>query len=377
AEQSFWYIGFISDALMHYLLLEDREQIPQDVKFRIEQLFDFINEMTLPNGFYPDFGDRDDGYVSRQHGDSGETRFLNLLRIGSHYFGRFDWLKETAQGESVFRGRDARESAEFVQPSVEQFVFSNTPHLKTYHDGGMTVMNQGKGRLLFRHAPLGLAPTYGHGHADALAVIFYWDNVPVLIDLGSGQYNGDQQVRNYFRSTIAHNTVEICGENQADMLGPFMWRKSYLTQCLEASSSPVMTAEAIHDGYLEKFSIQHCRKIVWREKNHIEIYDKFDGPGGVGMRGGFHLGEACLGVERKDNVIVGNFNKFDFLIAFPEHFVLQIYYGSDEPFLGWRSTIYGQWEPIHSVIFNSKITVDCQYRIDFRVMTHRPGRWLA
>lgn len=72
-------------------------------------------------------------------------------------------------------------------------------------------MKWSKGRLLFRHAQLGLEPTYGHGHADALSILFYWDNTPVLIDLGSGQYNGNQAIRNFFRSTTAHNTIEIGG----------------------------------------------------------------------------------------------------------------------------------------------------------------------
>ena len=91
----------------------------------------------------------------------------------------------------------------------------------------MTVMQWNKGKLLFRHSRLGLDNTYGHGHADALSVLFYWDEIPILIDLGSGQYNGDQAIRGFFRSTIAHNTVEIGGENQAEILGPFMWKESY------------------------------------------------------------------------------------------------------------------------------------------------------
>jgi hypothetical protein len=42
--------------------------------------------------------------------------------------------------------------------------------------------------------------------------------IPVLIDLGSGQYNGNQDIRNFFRSTIAHNTVEIGEESQAKIV---------------------------------------------------------------------------------------------------------------------------------------------------------------
>ena len=120
-----------------------------------------------------------------------------------------------------------------LNPSVQ-------PEIKTYHDGGMTLMKWGKGDLLFRHARLGFGNTCGHGHADALSILFSWQNVPVLIDLGSGQYNGDQAIRNFFRSTIAHNTVEIGGKNQAKMLGPFMWEQSYETMLKEAGKTPIL-----------------------------------------------------------------------------------------------------------------------------------------
>ena len=78
--------------------------------------------------------------------------------------------------------------------------------------------------------------------------------MPVLIDPGSGQYNADQNIRNYFRSTIAHNTIEVGGANQAKILGPFMWDKSYQTRLEKVGSSSDLWARANHDGYLEVFS---------------------------------------------------------------------------------------------------------------------------
>ena len=140
-------------------------------------------------------------------------------------------------------------------------VSSDTPQLKTYSDGGMTLMKWGKGRLLFRHARLGLGNTCGHGHADALSVLFSWNNIPVLIDLGSGQYNGNQDIRNFFRSTIAHNTIEIGRESQAKIVGPFLWEKAYETCLTEAEKTPSFFAEAYHTGYKERFGIIHKRRI--------------------------------------------------------------------------------------------------------------------
>lgn len=366
-EQSFWYLGFVIDALLHYLMLEEREKIPEDVKDRIEQSLDFVSEVILPDGSFPDFGDRDDGCVSRYHGDPSKKRFLNLLSIGCCYFDRHDWLLNVNKDECFCKSVRDTPGQSIQQSDEKQVSFKDKSYVNSYHDAGITALRRGKGRLFFRHAPLGMPPTYGHGHADALSILFYWDNIPVLIDLGSGQYNANQDIRDYFRSTIAHNTVEICGKSQADMLGPFMWDKSYTAQMVSSSLSPVLMAEARHDGYLEKYSIQHYRKIVWRDNKHIEIHDEFIGQADLGMRGGFHLDPACLGVKCKENKIIADFGRFDFIISFPGDFDVQVYHGSCDPFMGWKSTIYGQWEPIYSVVFNSRIAGDYKYKIDFFV----------
>ena len=243
--------------------------------------------------------------------------------------------------------------------SNDPIVSSDTPHLKTYFDGGMTLMKWGKGRLLFRHARLGLGNTCGHGHADALSVLFSWDNTPVLIDLGSGQYNGNQDIRNFFRSTIAHNTVEIGGENQANIIGPFLWEKSYETRLTGTEKTPSLFAEAYHTGYEERFTIVHKRRVewLWLTPYHLEIGDVFSGFGGVRCKGAFHLG-ACMAISNKENSVHAEFDDFIFSISFPPDFTVDIFHASDRPFMGWRSTIYGAWEPIYSIIFSFQLSED-------------------
>jgi len=225
-------------------------------------------------------------------------------------------------------------------------------------------MKWGKGRLLFRHGPLGLGNTCGHGHADALSVLFCWDEVPVLIDIGSGQYNVDQAIRNFFRSTIAHNTVEIDGKNQARMLGPFMWEKSYETKLEEAKESPILYAKASHNGYMDDLSITHTREVEWLAPNQLEIRDSFPGSDEQPIRGAFHLGD-CRNVTQEKNSVEADFGDFIFLLSLPPEFTVKVYYGSKYPFLGWRSTIYGKWKPIHSILFSSNLQREYSYKINF------------
>ena len=43
------------------------------------------------------------------------------------------------------------------------------------------------------------------------------------MDPGTYCYHGEPEWRSYFRSTLAHNTLEIDGQDQAVEAGPFMW----------------------------------------------------------------------------------------------------------------------------------------------------------
>ncbi len=367
-EQCFWYLGFVLDAVFHYFLLEDREKIPEDVWERVEKVLEFVDEMILPNGSFPDYGDRDDGYVFRLHSKYGESPFPGLLNIGAYFYKRPAWqrdYKEDKNRLAFWTGKDSLCAIKNGEGN-DQKVFSEEPHLKTYPDGGMTLMKWNKGKLFFRHSLLGLGNTCGHGHADALSVLFSWGEIPVLIDLGSGQYNGDQDVRNFFRSTIAHNTVEVGRKNQTKILGPFMWENSYQTKLEKTQVSSSLSAVASHNGYMDNFLISHTREVSWIASDEIQIHDKFTGPGGLPIRGAFHLGP-CQSINQEKDVINADFGGFLLSLYFPSKFSLSIYFGSKFPFMGWRSTIYGKWEPIHSVIYSSRLQINDSYEIVLRV----------
>lgn len=374
-EQSFWYLGFVIDALFHYVLLEDRSEIPAQVWERIEKSLEFMNDLVLPDGSFPDYGDRDDGFAFRMGSSYGESPFPGLLNIGSVFFNRPEWRRDTCEGNkrlAFWTGRRF-DNVAISNKTLGSSGCPDYPIVKEYKDGGMTLMLWGHGRLLFRHAPLGLASTFGHGHADALSVLFYWKNTPVLVDLGSGQYNGDQSIRNYFRSTIAHNTVEIGGENQSRILGPFMWDKSYNATMNDARAkvdvSSICCAEASHDGYLDEFSVIHTRRVSWLKPNNLVICDSFTGRDGVGLRGAFHLG-CSHSVVQKGNTIEAQYDEFSISFVFPTNLSVKTYNGSNEPFIGWKSTVYGNWTPIDSIVFTGVTQESSSFRIEL-VITER------
>ena len=94
-EQSFWYLGFVLDAILMYLLMEDRSKVSHEIENRLIKALEFLNEMTDSQGRFPDYGDRDDGFCFRIDDDYKEPPFPGLLNLGSFFLDRSEWKKNT------------------------------------------------------------------------------------------------------------------------------------------------------------------------------------------------------------------------------------------------------------------------------------------
>jgi hypothetical protein len=110
------------------------------------------------------------------------------------------------------------------------------------------------------HGPLGFLSVAAHGHADALALEVRCGGVDVLADPGTYCYHGEREWRTYFRSTLAHNTLELGGVSQSVDGGPFLWLRTTPTQMLRVDgldSGPKAVWEAEHGGY-RRLSLPPC-----------------------------------------------------------------------------------------------------------------------
>lgn len=54
----------------------------------------------------------------------------------------------------------------------------------------------------------------GHAHCDQLAVVFSTKGRDFIVDRGTGIYTPDSEMRNEFRATASHNTIQINGWEQ-------------------------------------------------------------------------------------------------------------------------------------------------------------------
>ena len=100
--------------------------------------------------------------------------------------------------------------------------------------------------------PHGFLSTAAHAHADALSIEVRHGGVEILADPGTYCYHGEPEWRSYFRSTIAHNTIELGGRDQSRSGGPFLWvrhARDRVVDVVAGADGEIESWTAEHDGY--------------------------------------------------------------------------------------------------------------------------------
>jgi uncharacterized heparinase superfamily protein len=100
-----------------------------------------------------------------------------------------------------------------------------------------------------------------HAHADTLSCLVHVDGVPLLVDSGTSTY-APGPVRDYERSTAAHNTVEIDGTDSTEVWGAFRAaRRARVGEVIARENGCALTVSTAHDGYrrLSGHPVHHRR----------------------------------------------------------------------------------------------------------------------
>ena len=184
-----------------------------------------------------------------------------------------DVLARMTAWASIMAGPDGR--LPLLNDSWEGPAISHGgPELSVLRESGYVVLRHGEDQLVFDCGPLCPRHLPAHAHADALSVVVWLDGVPVIIDRGSGSYTGT--IRECSRSTRAHNTVEIGGEDQCVFFGDF--RAARLPRVAEAGvehHGEVTVVCSAHDGYRRlPVPAQHTRSVVWWPHHGVVLLDR-------------------------------------------------------------------------------------------------------
>ena len=234
-----------------------------------------------------------------RQGDSDEGRALlldapaanswpSLLALAEALVGRLDWWPQTpadaasvlvgslTSAKSHIDGRPARRPWRFADAGLTLLRTTGEEEIWCRCDGG----------------PHGYLSIAAHAHADALSVEVRCAGVEIIADPGTYCYHGERAWRSYFRSTIAHSTLELDGRSQSSEGGPFMWVHHARAQEVEViDDGDIATWTAEHDGYsvLDPPALHRRSVLLDRASRSIDIVDQIEG-GSHDLRLAFHIG---------------------------------------------------------------------------------------
>jgi hypothetical protein len=324
----------------------------------------------------PRQGDGDDGRALLLDAPEPDS-WASLLAIGDALFGRLGWWPPTAADvASRIISSLAGTSHDFRSRPVtrpSQFAAAGITLLRTDGDGGPEIWCRCDG------GPHGYLSIAAHAHADALSVELRYGGVDILADPGTYCYHGEPAWRSYFRSTIAHNTIELGGQDQSSDGGPFLWVRHANGREIEvADDGEIASWTAEHDGYLSLQPPAHHRRSVRldRATRSVDILDEIGG-GSHDLRLAFHLGPDVQAELMGSDA----FLRWPYAatpgtarLELPRQLRWSLHLGETDPILGWYSCGLGRLTTAYTLIGRGRSAPHAVFRTQLHFLDSRAGQ---
>ncbi|MBK8970403.1 MAG: alginate lyase family protein [Hahellaceae bacterium] len=367
-EQAISYQQFVYDFLGFAGLCGKAHgsDFPRQYWANLERMAEFLASVMDCSGNVPMIGDADDGYVNRLDPTLDFCPYQSILMTSAVLFDRADLAAKCHHQDHKtlwLTGRSVKLSPE---GNAGQ---SPRPFLKkNFHEGGYHILGSdfdtpAEVRIVMDTGPLGYLGIAAHGHADALTFVLSSKGEEVLIDPGTYAYHTQKKWRNYFRGTLAHNTLTIDGENQSVIGGNFMWLDKAETQHLKTvSDSEHDLVSASHNGYMRlKSPATHRRTLTYHKKTRIlEVVDLIESSGPHMITICWHFPEWYEVEATPDGHLICQ-GKHNSVTLTPEFKMndLKLVRGDDDRPAGWISRSFDHkqaaWTAIYSVETRSNI----------------------
>ncbi|MGA2828282.1 MAG: alginate lyase family protein [Streptosporangiaceae bacterium] len=323
----------------------------------------------------PRQGDGDDGRAVLLDAPAPDS-WASLLALGEGLFGRLDWWPPVAaDAASTIISRLAGTSRDIqrrprAKPS--RFADAGITLLRAAGDGIPEIWCRCDG------GPHGYLSIAAHAHADALSVELRYGGVEILADPGTYCYHGQPEWRSYFRSTAAHNTLELDGRNQSGDGGPFLWARHANAREIDVTDTgKVASWTAEHDGYGSlQPPVQHRRSVrLDRASRSVDIVDEIDG-GGHDLRLAFHLGPDIQAELTGSDAFLcwpGAATSGTARLELPRQLQWSLHRGETDPILGWYSSGLGQLTPSGTLIGRGRSAPHAAFATRINFLDRRPG----
>lgn len=267
----------------------------------LEDLLDLINMHRSYDMGYPK---QWDGLVSRM---------LDWSRLMRHPDGEIPFFNDAAFGIAPQPVEiDAYAERIGAAPAWDK---NNSLHYLAH--SGYARLVVGDGLLLVDMAPIGPEYLPAHAHADTLSFELSLGVRRVVVNGGTSVY-GLGEERHRQRSTVAHATVVVDGENSTEVWGGFrVARRAEIVESRVWHENEDCVAMAMHDGY-RRLAGKPLHRRTWRLRpGELRISDQIRG-------GGAHRAEIIFPLAPGLHPVVSELCRVDVLDEDSQELVLSL-----------------------------------------------------
>ncbi|WP_224245795.1 heparinase II/III family protein [Hyalangium gracile] len=269
---------------------------------RLVRMFQATRAWCSEQGLAPQIGDNDSGRVFplRERADL-EHGYLSPL--GAALF-----------GEPSLAGGDFPDEAAWLlgRPGLERFQSlppAAPPSSVSFPEGGFHVLRGAEAVVTVSAGRQGQRGVGGHSHNDKLSFELHLRGQPLIVDPGTGTYTRNASLRNTFRGTAAHNTLQVDGVEQVPFSRERLFALPEEARARVEVFQPGTQLDRLtvrHDGYRLLSSPVGVERTFFLDKREraLAVTDRLVGTGAHDVVGRLHLPDtyARLRAPERDEV---------------------------------------------------------------------------
>jgi len=258
-EASTGYHRYVTELFLYSFLLCRANNVKIEKRYwsKLHQMLSYMRAYLRPDGFAPLIGDTDSGQVlpvMRRRADD----HAYVLDIGAAVFNDASLKTESAVSQA-------------------------------FPQAGIYIMRDADLYLCFNASGAGINGRGSHGHNDVLSIEVSAGGRAFIVDPGTYVYSANLAMRNEFRSTAYHSTVQIDGleQNTIRVDAPFVIGNEASPRVLEwKTSDDFDKVVAEHYGY----PVTHRRTVTFDKRGRSWLIDdEFFGDGEHVYEARFHF----------------------------------------------------------------------------------------
>jgi Heparinase II/III-like protein/Heparinase II/III N-terminus len=372
-EQAIWYQHEVADFMLISGLIARANSGDFSDKYwqQLESLLEFIASLLDVGGNMPMIGDSDDAIIVKLAADPDVYR--SLLATGAILFSRGDFKAKAGVLDDKTRwllGDKSIESFDSLPCDI-----GHLPVKREFRDSGYYILgrdfeSRDEIRMVADAGSLGYLSIAAHGHADALSLTLSVGGHEILIDPGTYAYHTQQEWRDYFKGTSAHNTIRVDHLDQSVSGGNFMWTTHAQADCLSfESGADEDVFVGRHNGYMRlPDPVGHQRSVTFNKVDNVFlVHDSLDCSSEHTVEIHWHCGENCS-VEICEDLVYIQVEDVRIEMSMRDKtWTPELVTGQENPPLGWVSRRFDRKVPSTTIRWQGKVNSSCQLNTEIKV----------